>query len=239
MLSYKIYKHNSSSKYLLFLHCICGNSNIFTSNINYLKKYFNIITIDLPHHGNSMNYSDTLDIKNIVNNIILILDNNDIDKIYLCGLSLGGCISEYISFFYPNRVEKMILIGVANGLSNTILEYGFKLFTKISYLIPRSLYLRIFNYLVIPQKNNNNIRKQFYNNAKRMNKVALINWLKYLSTHFFNYNTYLCEYLNNLNIPKLYIIGKKDYIFYKKVKRSTITNQYSSLIILEKSRSSL
>ena len=186
-----------------------------------------------------MNYSDTLDIKNIVNNIILILDNNDIDKIYLCGLSLGGCISEYISFFYPNRVEKMILIGVANGLSNTILEYGFKLFTKISYLIPRSLYLRIFNYLVIPQKNNNNIRKQFYNNAKRMNKVALINWLKYLSTHFFNYNTYLCEYLNNLNIPKLYIIGKKDYIFYKKVKRSTITNQYSSLIILEKSRSSL
>ncbi len=229
MLNYKIFLNNSSKKYILLLHCICGDMNIFKIQINELKKRYNVILIDLPYHGNSTKYTKELNFFNISNDIISILNKNNIYKVTIIGLSLGSCIANYLCYYYKDRIEKVIFASVANGLANSFLIILFNIFTKINILLPSFVYLKLFIYCIIPQQENKHFRETFYKNAKKMGDKNLRNWLKLLSIHFYNYKKYMAKYCNDLNIEKLFLMGEKDYIFKKCVKNKVNVNTYNSV----------
>lgn len=230
MLNYKLYFNSSSNNYILLLHCICGNMDVFKNQLDNFKKLYNVILVDLPYHGNSKQYNKDLTFYNISNDIISILDKHNIKKVIIIGLSLGSCVANYLLYYFSDRVEKLILSSTANGLSNIFLEKLFSIFTKINILIPTNIYLKILIYFIIPQKNNVYFRKNFYYNGKNMEKNNLRKYLKLLNEHFKNYRTFLKDYINNSKIPKIYLMGENDYIFKKCIKKNIAYNKYNEVI---------
>ncbi|MGI1672172.1 MAG: alpha/beta fold hydrolase [Neptuniibacter sp.] len=93
-----------------------GWSN-FSRNIETLAQSFRVITPDLPGWGKSDMkpagtpipgwWSDT---------IVAMMDELEIDKAHFIGNSLGGMITLKIALEYPERLDRMVLMGPGGGV---------------------------------------------------------------------------------------------------------------------------
>ena len=235
MLKYKIIKSSDDYEYILFLHCICGDSSIFDKQVKELEKRFNILLIDLPYHGENINYEKELDFKNISEEIIKVLDENQIDKVNIIGLSLGAVVTNYICYYYKERVSKVIFLSAADGLKNNFLNKTFNLFCKLLVVLPYKLYIKAFIYCIIPQNYNRQYREQLYFNACKIGKANMNKCIKLLLLNFNNFNKYICEFLNSCDLEKIFVVGNKDYIFKNSVLKKIKENKYNKIILVNKS----
>ena len=101
-----------------FLHGFTGTHQNWTTTIKGLKKAS--YTIDLPGHGKSLflkqnakytfdDWSD--DFNNLLNYLKL-------DKINLCGYSMGGRLAISFAKKHPNKINSLILESTSFGLKN-------------------------------------------------------------------------------------------------------------------------
>lgn len=233
MLNYIKYEKDSNRKYILLIHCFCANMHIFDKQLEYFKKEYNVILIDLPFHGGSKYYEKKLNYEIITNEIIGILDENNISKVTVIGLSLGSTIANYLCYYHSNRVEKAIFASSINGLKNSFLNFCFRLFNIFSLLLPLKLYVKILMHYITSKSENQNYRNAFYNRALSFGKSNMNKWLRALSKHFRNYKKYLSQFCNNSKIPKLYIIGEQDSTFLPAIKKNVIINKYNKIKIVK------
>ena len=101
------------SKVIIFIHGTLVSSILFDP-LSKLSVNFRIIAIDLRGFGKSSNNKEISTLDDFALDLILLLKELKIDKIYLVGISLGGGIAMKLAANYPNIVEKMILIGPLN-----------------------------------------------------------------------------------------------------------------------------
>jgi len=76
---------------------------------------YNIIAIDLPSHDKSDKFQD-LSLELYVNVLKELIESLELDKVILCGHSLGGAIIQDFYFRYPDKVFSLILIGTGGRL---------------------------------------------------------------------------------------------------------------------------
>lgn len=76
--------NNSKDKWILLIHCICSNMDIFDSYIKELSLTYNILLLDLSGHGKSSEIEE-FSLKEVVEEIIKILDNENINKVDIWG----------------------------------------------------------------------------------------------------------------------------------------------------------
>ena len=60
MLHYKTHILSPSHEWVVFLHGLGGNSNIWYKQVKDFKKEFNLLFIDLKGHGGSVDYKPEL-----------------------------------------------------------------------------------------------------------------------------------------------------------------------------------
>ncbi len=75
-----------------------------------LAKNNTVIIFDYPGIG----YSEgelPLNIKEVASEVIKLADYLQIDKFNVLGWSYGGLVAQYITFLYPQRINKTVLIG--------------------------------------------------------------------------------------------------------------------------------
>jgi len=97
---------------VIFLHAGYQEMGMWSQQVAYFKDYNTVITIDLPGHGETKGIDTTLLIKDVIR---ICMDSLQIPKASFVGLSLGGsCVQDFV-LGYPERVEKVILVG--SGLS--------------------------------------------------------------------------------------------------------------------------
>ncbi|MEJ2279468.1 MAG: alpha/beta hydrolase, partial [Candidatus Lokiarchaeota archaeon] len=82
------------------------------SNLNLINR---LISIDLPSHGNSDFYSE-LSLDLYVNTIKELRNKLNLNKIILCGHSLGGAVSLAYYFAYKNETDGLILMSTGAKL---------------------------------------------------------------------------------------------------------------------------
>ena len=237
MLKYEIIKSKDKKidKYVLMLHCICGTKDVFKSQIESLRKKYNILLLDLPYHGENVMYEGIANLDSITDDIIMILNKNGIEKVTLVGLSLGCSICNSLCFKYPERLEKVLFLSAANGVVNKGLTKVFVKLYKVLKYVPFNMYLKFFVFSIIPNKQDKKYRIEFYRNAKIMGKENVNKAIYLLIQNHENFEKYMCKYLNELNIPKIFICGNKDYIFKNSVLKNISTNDKNKVIILDKS----
>ena len=97
---------------ILFLHAGYQEMGMWSQQVTYFKDYNTVITIDLPGHGETKGIDTTLLVKDVIR---ICMDSLHIPKASFVGLSMGGsCVQDFV-LGYPERVEKVILVG--SGLS--------------------------------------------------------------------------------------------------------------------------
>ena len=130
--NYKI-QGTPNSPVLMFSNSLGADLTMWDELVPLLLPYFRVLQYDTRGHGQSELTEGPYTIERLGKDVISLLDQLNIDKVYFCGLSMGGLIGQYLGIHHPDRLHKLILsntdskIGTAekwNERINTINEQG-------------------------------------------------------------------------------------------------------------------
>ncbi|MBK7969294.1 MAG: alpha/beta hydrolase [Bacteroidetes bacterium] len=94
---------------IIFLHGFPFNKSMWKDQYDYLKQNFRVIAPDLRSFGNSKDDSSELSMDLFANDLIALMDDLKLDKVTVCGLSMGGYIALNAIQRYPERFDTIIL----------------------------------------------------------------------------------------------------------------------------------
>lgn len=220
MINFIVYKNNTSSKWVTFVHGAGGSSSIWFKQIREFQKHFNVLLLDLRGHGESKtNFKKTFKQKytfaSISNDILEVLNHLKIEKSHFVGISLGTILIRQLAEDHPQRVETMIMGGAIlkmNFRSQILMRLG----TIFKYVLPYLVLYKLFAFVIMPKKNHKHSRLLFINEAKKLYQKEFIKWFKLTA----EINPLLKWFRQvELNIPTLYIMGEEDYMFLPSVRQ--------------------
>jgi pimeloyl-ACP methyl ester carboxylesterase len=107
-------KKSGSNKAIIFVHGSGGSSYTWKNQLS-LDIDYDLITLDLPSHDKSDNFSD-LSLHLYVDVVHQLIKSLNYENIILCGHSLGGAIVQQYYFTYPKDVSGLILFNTGGKL---------------------------------------------------------------------------------------------------------------------------
>jgi pimeloyl-ACP methyl ester carboxylesterase len=131
------YEDNGTGQPLVFVHPP-GMGSIAFSNQKSLSEYFRIITYDMRGNGKSSPSDQPITIHLLANDLRALLETLQIKKAIVCGYSNGGSIALEFALTYPERTEKLILIGGFSEVCTPLLfgEFLLGIYTVKNHGIP-------------------------------------------------------------------------------------------------------
>jgi pimeloyl-ACP methyl ester carboxylesterase len=188
------------------LHGLAASTRCWKYQINDLNKYFRVLSIDLPGHGNSGAIdTEIYSAEIIANHIRILLDELNITRAHMLGLSLGTIILQYFCEMFPERVITSILaspVSKPNYFLSVMNSFVGKIFLK---MFSKDTYLKIMAHLMLPGKVHKKPRKFFLVETAKMSNDEFIKWWKVVERGDYYYNISKCS------IPSLIIVGGKDF----------------------------
>jgi 3-oxoadipate enol-lactonase len=100
---------DKSATPIVLIHGFPFNSDMWTRQIDVLKSTFRVITYDVRGHGRSEVGDGQYTLEAFVDDLIALLDYLRLDKVALCGLSMGGYIALRAVERNPERCRALIL----------------------------------------------------------------------------------------------------------------------------------
>lgn len=97
---------------LLFVHGWCINKTYWTSQVDYFKRKYRIVTMDLAGHGNSGTNRTMWTVEEFGNDVLAVILKLDLKNIILIGHSMSGDIILEAAINTPERV--IGFIGIDN-----------------------------------------------------------------------------------------------------------------------------
>lgn len=193
---------------LVLLHASSCGSPIWYKNLLFLSKYFCVYAIDLI--GESSKSILTKKMKATKDNALWLdetLAGLGLDKVFLCGLSIGGWNAANYAGFYPKKVIKLILLSPVQTLAKMHCSFFFKIM-KMGFSPTRE---NVENYIGWGSEKEeplpDSIIKLFTISVMNMNSNASFpKWLKK-------------EHLLNITMPVLILLGENEFAF--PIKRAT------------------
>lgn len=108
------------SRTLLFIHGLGSNLKAWQKNIDFLKKDYRCIALDLPGYGKSSKGEYPFDMTFFAKTVRDLIEKLALTKVVLVGHSMGGQIALHTLLNQEEKIEKLILIAPA----------GFETFTE-------------------------------------------------------------------------------------------------------------
>ncbi|MDP5027998.1 MAG: alpha/beta hydrolase, partial [Flavobacterium sp.] len=132
MISYTIYKNESSSEWVTFVHGAGGSSSVWFKQIRDFQKHFNVLLLDLRGHGDSKEplksaFKQKYTFKAIAEDIVEVIEHLKIESSHFVGISLGSIVIRQLAEMHPERVKSMILGGAIlkmNFRSQVLMRLG-------------------------------------------------------------------------------------------------------------------
>ncbi|MBV9391797.1 MAG: alpha/beta fold hydrolase [Verrucomicrobia bacterium] len=101
---------------LLLSHPLGVNLEIWNLQTTILKQQFRILRYDLPGHGGSSCYGDTITLTDLAYDVAILLDHLGIEKVAFIGLSVGGMIGQEFAIAYPDKLTRAIFCSTSSQL---------------------------------------------------------------------------------------------------------------------------
>lgn len=192
-------KHNPP---LVLLHASSCGSPIWYKNIPFLSKYFSVYAIDLI--GESSKSILTRKMKTIRDNAMWLdetLAGLELNKVFVCGLSIGGWNAANYAGFYPEKVIKLILLSPVQTLAKMHASFFFKIM-KMGFNPTRE---NVENYIGWGSEKEEPLPdcviKLFTISVMNINSNASFpKWLKK-------------KHLSNITMPVLVLLGENEFAF--------------------------
>ncbi|MCK0146904.1 alpha/beta hydrolase [Arenibacter sp. F26102] len=234
MISYNIHIHNTSAKWVTFVHGAGGSSTIWYKQLREFKKHFNVLLLDLRGHGNSKvplkdAFKNKYTFDNITEDILEVINFEKIEKSHFIGISLGTILIRNLAEKHPHRVESMIMGGAIMKL-NLRSQILMRLGVILKSIVPYLWLYKFFAFVIMPNKNHKESRSLFVREAKKLYQKEFIRWFKLTSEinpllHFFR--------TVDIKIPTLYVMGAEDYLFLPTIKQIVMDHKSSELIVVQ------
>jgi 3-oxoadipate enol-lactonase len=81
-----------------------------------LSKHFRVLRYDLRGHGSTSVPAGSYSIGRLGRDVIELLDALQIERVYFCGLSLGGMVGQWLGIHVPERINRLILCNTSASL---------------------------------------------------------------------------------------------------------------------------
>jgi len=106
------------NKSILFLHGFTGSSSDWQEIIQKINPRFNTIALDLIGHGKSSSPADIKFYKSneIINQLLFVTEYLKIEKVILCGYSMGGRAALCFAITHPGKISALILESTSAGI---------------------------------------------------------------------------------------------------------------------------
>lgn len=233
MLHYNTHILSPRHDWVVFLHGLGGNSNIWYKQVAEFKKHYNLLFIDLRGHGKSADYKPELvdyTAEILSNDVVKVLDFLAIEKAHFAGISLGSVILHALHIFAPERVMSMVLGGAIirfTPLAKVLLKTG----DLLKGVVPFMWLYRLFSRILMPREHHKHSRSLFIREAKKLSRKEFIKWYKFAFKIPAIYPK--VDTVKN-TIPKLYIMGEQDYMFVGPVQEDTVKDKSAAVHIIGK-----
>lgn len=89
-----------------------GSTSNWRSFARKLSEHYPVIVIDQRNHGRSP-HADTHSYFDMSGDLLELVDLLNLDKVILCGHSMGGKVAMLFSLLHPERVEKLAILDIA------------------------------------------------------------------------------------------------------------------------------
>lgn len=94
---------------IIFLHGFPFDKSMWELQLEFLKFKYRLIACDIRGFGKSKDEESPLSIDLFADDLIEFMDNMNIEKAIVCGLSMGGYIALNAEERFPERFEALIL----------------------------------------------------------------------------------------------------------------------------------
>ncbi len=108
ILHYEVY---GRGKPVILLHGWLGSWGLWQETMTYLGQYYRTYALDFWGFGESGKKLDTYEVSEFVALVDQFMDKLGIISAPLVGHSMGGTVSLSVALRYPQRVEKVVIIG--------------------------------------------------------------------------------------------------------------------------------
>lgn len=102
---------SEQDEWILFLHAAFVDHGMFQNQTEYFRGKFNVLTVDLIGHGQSVNTRRGDGIDKMSEWIHEILKAEGIEKIHIVGVSLGAVVAQDFANHYPDEVKSLACFG--------------------------------------------------------------------------------------------------------------------------------
>ena len=99
--------------WLIFLHGAGADHRMFSEQVKDLDSMYGILMWDARGHGLSRPMGADFSIKLLVEDLLAIMKIEGIEKATFIGQSMGGNTAQELVFYYPDKVENLVLIDCA------------------------------------------------------------------------------------------------------------------------------
>ncbi len=106
--NYKI-QGTPNSPVLVFSNSLGSDMTMWDELVPLLLPYFRVLQYDTRGHGDSDTTTGVYGIDLLGQDVIDLLDDLKIEKVYFCGLSMGGLIGQWLGIHHPERLLKLII----------------------------------------------------------------------------------------------------------------------------------
>ena len=222
---------SKDSDWVIFLHGLGGNSNIYYKQVDEYKKNFNLMFIDLFGHGCTLEQLNAYTFETLANSAINVMDEENIESAHIVGVSLGTIVMDAFSLLAPERIKSMILSGAIQGYdfrARFLLKSG----AILQRVIPYMWLYKLFAFIMMPKKNHAPSRRIFAREAKKLGGQEFRKWYKLMGSLEPFYASLPDKAKNT--IPRLYISGDEDHLFLPFIVQSYLRDPLASIHIIEK-----
>ena len=94
---------------IVFLHGFPFDKTMWKEQLDFLKTTHRVIACDIRGFGKSTDEETSLSMDLFANDLILFIDKLRLEKVIICGLSMGGYIALNAIQRFPSRFEALIL----------------------------------------------------------------------------------------------------------------------------------
>jgi 3-oxoadipate enol-lactonase len=98
---------------LVFSNSLGANLSMWDPQMPELQKRFGTLRYDTRGHGQSSVTPGPYSIEKLARDVLAMLDELHLDRVYFCGLSMGGQTGMWLALNAPTRLHKLVLCNTA------------------------------------------------------------------------------------------------------------------------------
>ena len=98
---------------LIFSNSLGTTLEMWDSQVGEFTKHFRVLRYDTRGHGRSEATPGDYSIAKLADDVLQLLDLLQFERVFFCGLSMGGAIGIYLGAYAPQRFRKLVLCNTA------------------------------------------------------------------------------------------------------------------------------